>query len=62
MAGMYVPGDSLSDTVKPHIRPFPGMTDHHPRAGFRQRQAIGVPGVLFLPGQGFAASLSLSSR
>ena len=31
------------------------MPDRHPRAGCRQRRAIGVPGFVFLPGQGFAA-------
>jgi hypothetical protein len=35
-----------SDTVIPHIRPFPGTADGHPGAGFRQRQAIGVPRFL----------------
>ena len=39
---MYIPDDSLSDTVIPHIRPFLGMPGRHLSAGFRQRQAIGV--------------------
>ena len=33
------------------------MADRHPRAGSRQRRAIGVPCFLILPGQGFAAGL-----
>jgi hypothetical protein len=36
--GVQVP----SDTVIPYIRPFLGTLDRHPRAGCRQRQAIGV--------------------
>src|SRR6266487_6451527 len=32
MAGMYVPGDSPSDTLNPHERPFAGMLDRHPRS------------------------------
>jgi hypothetical protein len=37
-----------SDTVIPYIRLFPNMPDRHPRAGCRQRRAIGVPSFLFL--------------
>ena len=34
MVGMYVPGDSVSvsDTLKPHERPFTGMLYRHPRS------------------------------
>ena len=32
-----------SVTVIPHIRSFAGRLDRHPRAGCRQRRAIGVP-------------------
>jgi hypothetical protein len=39
-------GDRVSDTVIPYIRLFPGMPGCHPRAGFRQRQAIGVSSSL----------------
>jgi len=48
---------SPSDTVNPHTRPFSGVPGCHPSAGCRQRRAIGVPSVLFLPGQGFAAGV-----
>jgi hypothetical protein len=33
--------DPPSDTVKPHIRPFPGRLGHPPGAGCRQRRATG---------------------
>ena len=49
---------SPSDTVIPYIRLFPGMPGRYPGTGFCQRQAIGVPSLLFLPGQGFAAGLA----
>ena len=35
-----------SDTLDPHSLLFPGMPDRHPRAGCRQRRAIGVPSLL----------------
>jgi hypothetical protein len=34
------------------------MPGRYPSTGFCQRQAIGVPSLLFLPGQGFAAGLA----
>jgi hypothetical protein len=50
---------SPSDTVIPHILPFAGMADRHPRAGCRQRRAIGVPSFLLLFDQGFRSRSSL---
>jgi hypothetical protein len=32
----------VSDTLKPHGRPFPGTPDRHPAEGSRQRRATGV--------------------
>ena len=32
MVGMGVPGNSVSDTLKPHERPFTGMLYRHPRS------------------------------
>jgi hypothetical protein len=53
-------GDRVpSDTVIPHILPFAGMVDRHPRAGCRQRRAIGVPSFLLLFDQGFRGWSSL---
>jgi hypothetical protein len=48
-----------SDTIIPHILPFAGMADRHPRAGCRQRRAIGVPSFLLLLDQGFRSRSSL---
>jgi len=45
-----------------HICPFPGMPDRHPRAGCRQRLAIGVESFVFLPGQGFCSRVNVLSR
>src|SRR5260370_39044559 len=52
-------GFKSSDTVIPYILPFAGMADRHPRAGCRQRRAIGVPSVLLLFDQGFRSRSSL---
>jgi hypothetical protein len=52
-------GIKSSDTVIPHILPFAGMADRHPRAGCRQRRAIGVPSFLLLLDQGFRSRSSL---
>ena len=51
--------DFADPLVIPHILPFAGMADRHPRAGCRQRRAIGVPGFLLLLDQGFRSRSSL---
>ena len=49
----------FSDTVIPHVLPFAGMADRHPRVGCRQRRAIGVSSFLLLLDQGFRSRSSL---
>ena len=48
-------GIKSSDTVIPHTSPFAGMADRHPRAGCRQRRAIGVPSFFSSLIRAFAA-------
>jgi hypothetical protein len=43
-----------NNSLYPPVSGYAGLSP----AGFRQRQAAGVPGLLFLPGQGFAAGLA----